>query len=144
MLFKFFEVQWKYPSKSDWTSQVRTDLKDFKIDENLSKLREKSKNSFKSLVKAKMKEFALNYLLKLKGSHTKMANLVYTNLELRKYLKTGDIPVFEAKNLFRYRVRTANFKENFKGKYQNTGCPFCFVHLDTQEHALNCTVMNET
>ena len=34
MLFKFFEAQYKYPCKDDWTLQVNQDLKDFGIPEN--------------------------------------------------------------------------------------------------------------
>ena len=143
MLFKFFDIQWKYPCKNDWTLQVKTDLEDFKIEPNLSKLKKQSKNSFKRIIKIKMKDFALNYLLQLKSSHSKMDNIIYTNLELQKYLRTENIPVNEAKNVFRYRVRVANFKENYKGKYQNTGCPFCFVHLDTQAHAFQCSKMKD-
>ena len=47
MLYNFFETQWKYPCKDDWTAQVKKDMKDFVINENLEELKAKSKNSFK-------------------------------------------------------------------------------------------------
>ena len=65
---------------------------------------------------------------------------MYTEIELQNYLKSKNIP---GKNLFRYRVRTANFKENFKGKYINMTCPFCFLQVDTQVHSVECPKVKE-
>ena len=44
----------------------------------------------------------------------------------------------EAKNLYRFRTRSAKFKENMKNGYQSITCPFCFVHPDTQVHSMQC------
>ena len=38
---------------------------------------------------------------------------------MQNYLKLDNFPVKQAKNLFMYKVGVANFKENFKLKYQN-------------------------
>ena len=103
---------------------------------DLKFLKEKSVYQIKSIVKAKMKENALNYLLSLKEKHSIMDDLCYTELKLQKYLKSTRIPVKEADNLYRYRVKVANFKANFGERYKSKGCPFCFVHLDTQPHAV--------
>ena len=56
MLHKFFQAQWKYPTKNDWTEQTKADLEDFGITVDLVK--SKSKYSFSQLVKRKSKEFA--------------------------------------------------------------------------------------
>ena len=90
-----------------------------------------------------MRKYALKYLLTKKQEHTKLDNLIYSDLKLQPYLKSDHIPVHEAKNLFRYRVKVANFRENFKDMYRNktTVCPFCTIHLDTQSHALQCDQM---
>ena len=79
MLYKFFETQYNYPTKDDWTLQVTEDLDDFGISSCFNYLKRKSKNAFKRLVKIKSKEYALNYLLGLKMKHSKMDNLVYNN-----------------------------------------------------------------
>ena len=143
MLYKFFETQSKYPSKDDWALTVRNDLKDFGIPENVEFSKSKSVNSFKGLVKIKTKEYTMKYLLGLKADHTKMDNLVYSKLKMQGYLKSADIPAHEAKNLFRYRVRSANFKENVGDKYTNKVCPLCTVHLDTQTHSMECFKVKE-
>ena len=101
MLYKFVEAQFKYPNKNDWTLQVKQDLEYFGIPGTLDFLRSKSINSFKRLVKIKTKEHALNYLSELKSTCTKLDNLMYSDLSLQKYLKSDNIPVYEAKNLFR-------------------------------------------
>ena len=143
MLYKFFETQFKYASKDDWAITVRNALKDFGIPENFEFSKSKSVDSFKSLVKIKTKEYTMKYLLGLKADHTKMDNLVYSKLKMQGYLKSAEIPAHEAKNLFRYRVRSANFKENVGDKYTNKVCPLCTVHLDTQTHSMECFKVKE-
>ena len=141
MLYKFFETQYKYPCKDDWTLQVAQDLKDFGIPESFEFMRSKSANSFKRLVKIKSKEYALEYLLRLKADHRKLDDLVYTGLKMQSYLKSEEIPVLEAKNLFKYRTRSAHFKANYGDRYENKGCPLCTVQLDTQTHSVQCEIM---
>ena len=111
---------------------MKQDLEDFGIPGTLEFLKSKSINAFKRIVKIKTKEYALEYLLELKSKHTKFNNLVYSELRLQKYLKSDDIPVYEAKNLFRYRVKVADFEDNFGQKYEDKVCPLCGIHMDTQ------------
>jgi hypothetical protein len=144
MLYKFFEAQFKYPIKDDWILQVKQDLVDFGMPGTLEFLKSKSIHAFKRIVKIKTKEYTLEYLLELKSKHTKLDNLVYSELRLQKYLKSDDIPVYEAKNLFKYRVKVADFKENFGNKYENKVCPLCGIHMDTQTHAVHCVKVKES
>ena len=143
MLFQVFNAQWNHPVKDDWTVQVKKDLQDLEIDMTLEEMRKKSKNSFKRMVKVKAKEFALDYLQKLKEKHTKMDNLQYLDLKLQNYLKDDAISVMEARNLYRYRTRVANFKENFKNSHQSCAiaCPLCMVQPDSQPHCMQCPVI---
>ena len=85
-------------------------------------------------------ECTLEYLLKLKEKHTKMENLEYSELKMQSYLKDPDISVAEARNLYRYRTRSAKYKENMKSSYTTTSlaCLVCFVQPDTQQHSLQC------
>ena len=141
MLHQVFTTQWKYPVKDDWTLKVEENLKELDISLSLDEMKKKSEYSFKRLVKIKAEEFTLNYLLGLKEKHTKMEKLDYIELKLQKYLKDDKIPVEEAKNLYRYRTRSAKYKENMKTSYQATPCPFCSVQPDTQLHSVQCTVV---
>ena len=112
MLHTFFAAHWAYPCKNDWKTQVREDLEEFGMSEDLKFLKEISVYQFKRIVKAKMKENTLNHILSLKERHSKMDDVCYTELKLQKYLKSDRIPVNEAKNLYRYRMKVANFKAN--------------------------------
>ena len=101
MLFNFFETQYKYPVKDDWTLQGVEDLKDFGIPESFKFMRSKSEISFKRMLKMKTKEFALNNLLNRISEHSKMDNLSYIDLKMQNYLKSGEIPVNENQNIFK-------------------------------------------
>ena len=73
-------------------------------------------------MKQKTKEYAFEKLLEAKGMHSKMSNLKYNELRTQNYLKDSNISVEEAKNIFAFRTRMAEFKENFKGKHNNFDC----------------------
>ena len=88
-----------------------------------------------------MKEYSLDQLNKLKGNHSKMEELFYPDLKLQNYLKDMDISVPAAKNLFRWRTRTAKFKLNYKGSYLSFTCPSCLVQPDSQAHSVQCPVV---
>ena len=141
MLYKAFLAQWKYPAKDDWTLRAKQNMEELEINLTLEEMRSKSAESFKRMVRIKVQEYTLNFLLEKKESHTKMDNLKYNKIKLQKYLKDPRIPVTEAKNLYRYRTRSAKYKENMKTSYQSTPCPFCFVQPDSQTHSVQCTVV---
>ena len=96
-------------------------------------LRSKSINSFKRIVKIKTKEYALNYLLELKSKHTKLDNLVYTELRLQKYLKTDDIPVHEAKTYSDIGLRLLTSKI-IMAKDMKTKCVHFVLFIWTHRH----------
>ena len=138
MLYKVFITQWKFPVKDDWTEQVKIDMKEFGLGLSLDELKLQSKNSFKRKLKTKSKEVALQYLLKLKEGHSKMANLNYDELKMQEYLKDPRINVAEAQNVFRFRTRSAQFKDNYKSMYSIQTCPLCQMCPDTQTHSFEC------
>ena len=55
MLYKVFTNQWRQPTEWDWTLQSRLDLADLGMEEDLEWIKQKSKQSFKNLVKVKVK-----------------------------------------------------------------------------------------
>ena len=78
MLHKFVLAQWRHSSiKQDWTQQVKSDLEDFSISNDLQWIKSKSSGWFKNLVKRKVKEFAFFEFLEKKESHTKLDDLFY-------------------------------------------------------------------
>ena len=144
MIFKFFMAQWNFPAnKDEWTEQVRKDLEELKMEEDLEWIGSRSKPTFKKMVKIQARELAFDWLMKKKESHTKMTNLSYPTLEMQEYLKDNKITVSQAKILFRVRTRMEQFGENFKGGRDTKPCPVCEASKDTQSHSFQCSVIQD-
>ena len=141
MLSKFFYCQWYEGAKDDWTTQVKSDLAELGLPSNLATIRSKSTFSWKNLVKKKAKEYELEKLLEIKETKnkSKMKELRYKKLEMQTYLSELEVKI--AKNLFRYRVKMANFGGNFKGQGPTGSCKLCGNHSDLQELCFICPVV---
>ena len=101
MLHEFFMAQWSHPAaKNEWTEQVRKDLVEFDIPEDLVWIKSKSEHIFKKLVKNKAQELTVE----MNPRKGKMKNLFYVNLELQEYLNNKDINVSQAKAVFRWKT----------------------------------------
>ena len=143
MLFKFFSVQWKYPTnKQNWTEQVKGDLEDFEIPVDLELIKSKSEFAFKSLVKKNSKVYAWKKFMSEKMDHSKMENLWYPNLNLQGYLASTKFTTKETSTLFNFRTRMAKFEENYKNGRKNVLCPLCHLHYDTQSMAFQCQIIS--
>ena len=123
MLSKFFYAQWNSEARNDWTAQIRLDLADFSLPEDLDFIKSKSDFSFKKLVKVKALEYTIGELNAMKGS--KMENTFHSKLEMQSYSKLQNITPDDAKIIFAYRSRMANFSENFCGPGCLKLCPLC-------------------
>ena len=143
MLSKFFLAQWNNEVKNDWTNQVRMDLEDFEIPVDLEYIKSKSKDSFKRLVKVKSLEFSLCELNLVKEKHSKMQSLFYPRLEMQSYLKLKNMTPEDARLMFAYRVRMADYSENFRGGAGPKLCPLCDTHLDNQKLAFSCPELSQ-
>ena len=64
-------------------------------------------------------------------------------MEIQSYLEASDLSVHEAKFLFALRSRMIDVKTNYKDKYFLKACPCCQLTDDTQEHLLDCYVLEE-
>ena len=141
MLAKFFYTQWKYPAgRNEWTEQVKMDLKEFGLEDDVEWIKAKSKCSFKTMMKKLTREVAIQTLNREKEKHSKMNNLTYADLEMQSYLKDEKIRVDQARILF--RTRMARYWENFKGGRPTDPCPVCkeAQSVDTQPHSFQCGV----
>ena len=138
MLRKFFQAMYENPTKDDWTEQVMKDLSDLNIKADLQALEGMAKSTFKNLVKCKGMEFALDQLNTEKFKHSKMENLVYTDLKVQDYLLSTEITTEQKRNLFLFRTRMANFSENFRNGDMAQPCKMCHLFRDSQSHGVDC------
>ena len=140
MLHKFFITQWKYPAvRGEWTEQVKLDLSEFDIVEDLQSIKSKSKLAFHKMVKAQARELTLA-TNKREG---KMKNLYYSELEMQEYLVDKNMTTSQAKAVFKFKTRMANFSDNFKAGGLTKTCPMCHEAPDTQQHSLTCKIIKE-
>ena len=56
-------------------------------------------------------------------------------------MELQEINTEEAKSLFQYRSRMANFRGNYRGSNPIKNCPLCFSHPDTQQWSFKCSVI---
>lgn len=76
-----------------------------------------------------------------KNKLSKIQNIKHKKLELNNYLKLQDIYDEEAKAIFQFRSRMANFHGNYKNNTPLNHCPLCSSHPDTQQWAFQCSAL---
>ena len=138
MLQKFFITQWNNPTKGDWTETVKENLEEMEIPVNLEFIKSISKERFKKMVKIKSQEYASKVLKEQQGKHSKMKNVLYTEIKIQSYLTNPGIKVEQMRNIFKLRTRMAPLGENFRGGKESICCPLCSTHLDNQEMFFKC------
>ena len=138
MLYKFFLAQWENPSKQDWTEQVRVDLAELGLQEDILTIEAKSQYCFRKDLKTKIKEFTLDLLNERKFKHTKMDNILFTDLKIQDYLVTEKFSVEQKRIIFLFRTRMADYSENYRGQGPQKPCRICKLHVDSQTHSVNC------
>ena len=77
----------------------------------------------------------------MKASHSKMSNVNYKDLKLQDIYKSENINSFRAKNLYRWRTRMWEFRNNYRGKYSDLKCQLCKNHIDKDELILSCQII---
>ena len=117
------------------------DLKELNISYSLEEIKIMTKNKFNTILKEKVKENALKYLLEKQGKKGK--EIVYTTLEMAEYLQPfgNKLTVAEKRDLFSYRNRMVNIPSNFpKGKTEYT----CICgEKENMKHIYNCELLSE-
>ena len=70
-----------------------------------------------------------------------MSSTFYSELKLQPYLKSDDLTVIQAKTVFSFRIRMAQFSENYRGQADQAACKLCQLHLDNQPMSFHCSVI---
>ena len=143
MLFKCFKCRWDHPVQLDWTEQARVNLEELNIPVSLHLLKSKSKEVFKKMVKENVRKFEFSRLMSEKSTKSKLTNLRYSELKMQEYLELKSMSKVQAIVLFKFRVRMSPFGENYKAGHQTTVCPFCSLHLDSQEESFTCVKLKQ-
>ena len=134
------------PEKGDWIFLLKDDLNKIGLsledEESIVKL---TKYEFKKVVKNKIRELCKNEMECLKLSHEKVKFIQHINLDKpQEYLTSGAFSNSQKSILFNLRSRCeGSFKDNFHKMYSDYTCQLCKLEVDTQEHALTCSIIRQ-
>jgi hypothetical protein len=131
------------PLKGDWINQVTKDMDEINLHLSDQEIQSYSKVDFKQLVKTKMRNHVFSELQNIKADHSKVKNIVHTDLNNpQKYLTSGLLSNTKSSLLFNLRCMSVNeFKSNTESSDQHSPCPTCKNEDDTQEHSLVCIAL---
>ena len=99
---------------------------------------------YKNQIKKHIRKAAFTELEQIKSGHSKVSQNSYIGLNKpQEYISSKNITRRQSSLLFSLRSKTVRgIKENwsFMGQ-ENTLCPICERHQDSQSHVINCPVM---
>ena len=70
-----------------------------------------------------------------------MANLEYDTIEMQNYFLRETVKIDQKRLIFKYRTRMAEYGENFRAGRHTVRCPFCDLHLDSQDLGAKCPII---
>ena len=145
-LFKFLKSQIKNRTKKEWVTSVLGDLEYLDLqNSNIEDIKNLKQASFEGLVKEKIRDKAFESLSKIKNSNSKVKNIEHTVLKIQKYLQPNKVRITkeECKLIFQLRCKVTNVKANMKNRYESLECEACKLAEETQEHILECEILNK-
>ena len=135
LLSKFFHLQLDEPTRGDWASKCLQDLDELKISETFDEIRKMTHASFLSLIKSRLKENALKYLLEKRKSKGK--EIIYPDYLLPTNEK---LTIEEKRNLFAIRNRMVDICSNFS---KSEVKPTCVCgEIESMKHVYICEILN--
>ena len=113
---KMLFLQFEKPTPGDWASRCLTNLQDIKLEITLEEIRTMTKQKYLRILKEKIFNSALEYLLGKKG--IKGGEITYTSIEMSEYLQpyNRNLTVGQKEEMFAVRNRMVNIPGNFGSK----------------------------
>ena len=142
LVHSFLKCQLSKPTRGDWGQACLATLESIEIDLEIGEIEDMKKVSFNSLVRKKTALKAFEELNAVKSRRSKVLHIVHKKLEIQRYLEGGELSTLEGKFMFALRSRMLELKENYRGKFWDNIFPCCHEHEDTQEHLLDCEILN--
>ena len=135
---KVYNGQRTFSVKNDWFLQIKSDLEVCDITLSESEIRGMKEHTIRKLIKEKISLISAQYLIKLRGKHSKSINLKYSD-KIQPYLRNEELSIQNKKLMFRIRNRLIDVKTNFKKKYNNNlECRLCSSPEESQSHLVEC------
>ena len=134
------------PQPSDWCELVKQDFENINLHISENLIKQMSKKEYKDIVSNKVRESTFKSLRTLQESHQKVKDIEFTQLKTsQEYITNNNFSNAEISLLFNLRCKTVKgIKKNFTGMYgSDSKCELCGSCEDSQEHILECTVLEE-
>ena len=145
LIRKFLKTQMINLKKKDWGKTIEEDLLHLDIQMTFEDIEQMSKNKYKELIKKKIKEHALQYLVEKKNNRNgKGMKLLHSKLEIQNYLKyeDGEVNNFERKLIFQLRTDMCfKIKTHFRQMHKDTICEGCRKEESTTKHTVECQAL---
>ena len=124
------------PTRGDWASTCLKNLSDLCIKESLEEIRLMTKQRFKKILKLKINEAALKYLLEKRKSKGK--EIEYKSIQMEEYLLPSNsvLTIEQKRNMFAVKNRMVDIPANFPNEYKKT--TFCCNEIETMKHLYIC------
>ena len=145
LLSQFFHAQCDSPTRGDWVSSVKQDLKDLELDMDFDQIEACTKDAFKEKVKKHIKVAAFRMLTKIQQSHSKSRSLGYNELAMQKYLCSDNNFMTNKEKIFAFTARAhmLNLKGNFKEGKKDINCSLGCDNVEDQKHLYYCPAIIE-
>ena len=139
-LQQMLKLQLEKPSCGDWASSCVRDLRNLNIELTFEEIKQIPKTNYLQLLKGKIRNIALEYLLDKRGS--KGSEIKYSYLEMADYLLpfNNNLSIEEKCELFAIKNRMINIPNNFSSKSEyRCECG----DIETMSHIYECQQYNE-
>ena len=141
MIYKFLVLQLETPTKGDWASSCKNNLRDLKINLSLEEIRDMTKKQFNMILKESISRRAFEYLMAKRG--VKGKEIYYSELKMADYLQPGyeNLTITEQRSIFSIRNRMIEIPANFQSRTNIEICR-CGKNED-MEHLYICEYLSE-
>ena len=144
LIRKIFLEMRSDPEKDDWCELVKSDFENINLKMSDLQIQDMNPTQYKSLIKKTIREATFLELKILQESHQKGSLMHHEDLNSpQNYLVTNKLTNKEISLLFNLRCQSVRgIRENFHRQYYgDLNCPLCHSNVDSQEHALKCSVL---
>ena len=133
-----YHAQKEFPFEKNWGNEVTVLCKTYGIEEDITKIKDKSKEAWKTIVNSAVTIKGFEVMRKSNSSLSKTKDLVYDCLEAQRYLYIQ--PSDTACLLLRLRIKsTVCLKDQLSSSEVLPNCRLCGLVPEHIQHVLNCT-----
>ena len=138
-IFKILKLQIENPTRGDWVSSCQNDIEKLNLKLTFEEIKAIKKTKYTQLLKEKIRESALKYLLDKQGK--KGREMQYNYLEMEDYLLpfNNKLNIEEKREMFAVKNSMIGIPANFSSKCE-IKCD-CGVKED-MDHIYNCKLYN--